>query len=53
MALTRQEHCPRTAYVRLQEALMDCEADELPEEEVAEARQELYIYIYIYPQAGL
>ena len=43
LALTQPEHCPTTAYDRLYEALRSCEAWELPEEEVAEARQELCI----------
>ena len=49
LALTQPEHCPITAYVRLKEALGSCEAW-LPEEEVAEARQELCIRRQAYDQ---
>ena len=43
LALTQPGHCPAVAYAKLQEALAVCEADKLPEEELAEAKQELHI----------
>ena len=43
MALTQPGHCPAVAYAKLQEVLAVCEADKLPEEELAEAKRELHV----------
>ena len=43
LALTQPGHCPAVAYAKLQDVLAVCEADRLPEEELAEAKQELHI----------
>ena len=43
LALTQPGHCPAVAHAKLQEVLAVCEADKLPEEELAEAKRELHV----------